>query len=638
MSAWRLSSGGSLPPEPVVDEPVAIDEPYKHKRLERPTTVRLIRIMREKINGDIACTIFQASREQVPVERYEALSYLWGDQSPTRRIYLQDNNEGWRPFALHENLWKFLDHAWRKGMFRTSFWTDRLCLDQSNHDEVAQQVLLMGEIYSKADHVVVWLDISQYDLELILKALEWDNRLDLGEKAFRSERLRLIRDHQRRNLGSDPLFSYTTSRDLDPMSHSPTPQDLASELELSMHHERAAIFKVSNDREETFRLAIRRLSLNDYWLRVWIVQEVVKANDVEVMTEKFCLTLDKLLHHFAEFRDDRGACSFVWEIWDMRMSDGIYPLWRLLREFSNRESSRPADLVYGFLGMVADPDDGSSSVTNISVDYAKPASHVLLDAIFESSPPLIQYGHRTKSLLLRHLENYNFLEEYIKSSRTSQRHSGFARLARHVWEVVEAMIAVLGDVNEEDLDQAALELFRGEEWELLRHDEWTPALHQNGAIMGLVFASYRYGNAPRQRPQNGRTRLEVPSPWRCAAHMHRIPHDERRTRTVERIADLQSKWYSWDTQLAATICGEKSESCDFSTMAFDIPDVGFRLLLETDMNGCLEARWRLQLDKTKTKGAAGADVQKAEGKLREERDIWKEVFEGIKEKRPKLIA
>lgn len=205
MSAWWPSSGGSSPPEPAVDEPIVIDEPYKHKKLERPTTVRLMYIMHDKINGDIACTIFQADREQVPVKRCQALSYLWGDQTPTRRIYLQDNNEGWRPFALHENLWKFLDHAWRKKMFRTPFWTDRLCLDQSDHDEIAQQVLLMGQIYSKANRVVVWLKISHYDHELILEALEWNKRVEIDKKALQSERLRPIRDRQKRlNLDTMP--------------------------------------------------------------------------------------------------------------------------------------------------------------------------------------------------------------------------------------------------------------------------------------------------------------------------------------------------------------------------------------------------------------------------------------------------
>lgn len=604
MSSWWPPFWGSSPPEPVVvDEPVVLDEPYEHKRLERPTTVRLIKIMREKINGEIACKIFQADREEVPVTKYQALSYLWGNQNPRRQIYLQENNEGWRSFALHENLWQFLDHAWQKEMFDTPFWTDRLCLDQSDHDEIAQQVLLMGEIYSKANRVVVWLDIGHYDLELILKALEWKNRLDRDKKAFQLERLRLIDCYQQRR-NRDSSSSYTTLQDGDPIFRYDASQDLASQLQMSMNHERSATFKTSRAREETFRLALRRLSLNDYWLRVWIVQEVVKAKDVEVMTEKFSLDLDKLLHHFTEFRDDRQASSAVWEIWDIRRSNGAYPLWRLLREFSNRNSSRPADLVYGFLGMVADPDDGSSSVTNISVDYARRAAHVLLDAIFESSPPLVQYGYETKLLMRERLGTYSSLQEYIKSRRTSQRHSGFARLTRHVWDVVEAMVAVLGDVDKKDLEQAALELFR--------NDEWEPTLHQNGAIMGFVFASYRYRHAVRQHPPKKRPRLEVPSPWRCAAHMHQISYLERKARTVARVADLHSKWHSWDTQLAATACAEKSESCDFSTMVFDIRDLGFRLLLETDMNGCLEARWRLQLEKMKTKGVVPENVQKAE--------------------------
>lgn len=567
-------------------KPVVKDEPYKHRKLERPTTIRLIRVMPKKVNDDIACTIFHADREELLVAgSYQALSYMWGDQKPTRRIYLRDNSEGWQLFALHESLWKFLDHVWRNNRFDLFFWTDHICLDQSDHNEIAQQVSLMGDIYSAADLVVVWLEFSNWELEVIMRALEWHERLANGW--FQGE-------HKYLNLALD-------RRPWEDSSISGIISDSKFDFSRPMGGNRRS--EAQKAKEEAFKEASRPLMLNPYWQRVWIVQEVVMARRVQVMSEKFSLSLEALLAQFHTHRFiSWGVPSPMWEIWEIRQCGGSYPLWALLRDFGSRQTSRPADRVYGFLGMVAEPDNGLSSVRNISVDYEKPTMHVLLDAIFESPPPLSQYGQATQRLLPGSLKNYNFLEEYINSSRTSKRHSDFARLAHQVLEAVEALRAVLADVKTNDLEEAALELFQRGKWE--------PTLHQNGAIMGLVFASYIH--VSEQRSQNDRGRLDAPSPWRCAAHMHRVSHEQIRMRTVKSVVDLQSGWFSWDTQHATTVCGEKSEICDFSTMVADISDIGFRLLLETDMNGCREARLRLQLEKSKSKGSVGAIVQKAE--------------------------
>lgn len=36
-------------------------------------------------------------------------------------------------------------------------WTDLLCIDQAYHSELNEQIARMGEIYSRAEHVISWL-------------------------------------------------------------------------------------------------------------------------------------------------------------------------------------------------------------------------------------------------------------------------------------------------------------------------------------------------------------------------------------------------------------------------------------------------------------------------------------------------
>ncbi|KAM0436147.1 hypothetical protein ACHAPT_003039 [Fusarium lateritium] len=58
-------------------------------------------------------------------------------------------------------------------------WVDQVCIDQNNHAEKADQVLLMAEVYTKAEQVLVWLgpeaDRSDELMDL------WQ---EIGQRAF----------------------------------------------------------------------------------------------------------------------------------------------------------------------------------------------------------------------------------------------------------------------------------------------------------------------------------------------------------------------------------------------------------------------------------------------------------------------
>jgi hypothetical protein len=82
---------------------------------------------------------------------YTAVSYRWGDSNPTRLIRLNGNE-----FLLRENLWQLL-HCIRKPDEPLTLWVDAVCIDQNNVFERGHQVGIMGQIYTEATEVVVWL-------------------------------------------------------------------------------------------------------------------------------------------------------------------------------------------------------------------------------------------------------------------------------------------------------------------------------------------------------------------------------------------------------------------------------------------------------------------------------------------------
>lgn len=84
---------------------------------------------------------------------YFALSYTWGSNVNATETILIDN----RPFSITPNLLAALHRLRERGAWVPSIWIDAICIDQENPIERSRQVMLMGQIYSKARHVVIWL-------------------------------------------------------------------------------------------------------------------------------------------------------------------------------------------------------------------------------------------------------------------------------------------------------------------------------------------------------------------------------------------------------------------------------------------------------------------------------------------------
>ncbi|KAF1970052.1 hypothetical protein BU23DRAFT_538784, partial [Bimuria novae-zelandiae CBS 107.79] len=135
------------------------DQPYLYQPLSCPTTIRLIKILPNKIKGHVVCRLYHFDPSGIP--QYTALSYLWGDPTPTGKVYIGDDqvyNSG-HTFArpIHESLLGFLECMWVQHKYDTYFWTDSLCLDQGNAEEKSHQVPRMGGIYERAVETLIWL-------------------------------------------------------------------------------------------------------------------------------------------------------------------------------------------------------------------------------------------------------------------------------------------------------------------------------------------------------------------------------------------------------------------------------------------------------------------------------------------------
>jgi hypothetical protein len=82
---------------------------------------------------------------------FEALSYAWGDSS--QRVALQCHG---KDLHVTSNCESALRHLRQDSGVRT-LWVDAICIDQTSTDDRNQQVRIMGDIYSKASLVLIWL-------------------------------------------------------------------------------------------------------------------------------------------------------------------------------------------------------------------------------------------------------------------------------------------------------------------------------------------------------------------------------------------------------------------------------------------------------------------------------------------------
>lgn len=200
-------------------------------------------------------------------------------------------------FLVRENLGHFLKTAWARYDIREGyFWIDQICIDQASKAEQNHQVKMMGDVYQKADQVLLWLGLN---------SLEAFQQL---ETAF---------GHCISELRDNMIF---------------WAQDLCS----------------------------RR-----YWRRLWIIQEVMLARSIFVMSGSMALPWREFVEYLhrhpslsmgvqaglinkpTDWFVPEFAASVINERQSYEGGDGRRNLRLVLERFMSGECENPRDRVYG---------------------------------------------------------------------------------------------------------------------------------------------------------------------------------------------------------------------------------------------------------------------------------------------------
>ena len=209
----------------LLEELLDADEipPFVHQPLSRVR--KSIRVLEVLDDPDVVqCKVWETFLRS----NYTAVSYMWGPSFPTKSILING-----LCFKVGANLWAFLDEA-RRRKDTSTFWVDAICIDQQNIEEKSYQVKFMGEIYSQAVRVILWLGRS-------------DKQMD--------------------------KFLVRVSRLSDPSSST------ADVLNILSDAEQALLKRQDTEHGDTVTDLLLKLICNPYWARTWVVQEITLSDE-----------------------------------------------------------------------------------------------------------------------------------------------------------------------------------------------------------------------------------------------------------------------------------------------------------------------------------------------------------------------
>ncbi|QDS74898.1 hypothetical protein FKW77_003802 [Venturia effusa] len=261
---------------------------------------------------------------------YEALSYVWGPESPAYKIKVNK-----RHFVVRENLYHAL-HQLRSMTEARSIWVDAICLDQNNTQERNDQVQRMTRIYTSARRTIVWLGQPQPMTEAALLFL-----------------LEAEKTKQRSNKDTDVMeWIAAKLRDDD----------------LGQIHE-----------------ALSNFFSNTWFSRVWIQQEFAVSSDVIFVYGRFEIaseTIQSAISAVHSIIDNvyglYNNTDQAWKLFHLRkehrdnLPKSSLPL-LLYYNFGRLEASDPRDHIFSLLGLV-DVDEGKL----VKVDYDASVENVFI--------------------------------------------------------------------------------------------------------------------------------------------------------------------------------------------------------------------------------------------------------------------
>lgn len=156
-----------------------------------PGQIRILRLAPDKRDNALFGELITTQLDENKIE-YDALSYMWGDPTPTDSIWLSS-----KALPITSNLRSALNHL-RYEDRPLIIWIDAVCINQGNDLERVEQVQLMRRLYRGAK-VRIWIDEPAVEetSDAVVALQNFPHEIDFDD-------INLGASHE--SLGNDPTF------------------------------------------------------------------------------------------------------------------------------------------------------------------------------------------------------------------------------------------------------------------------------------------------------------------------------------------------------------------------------------------------------------------------------------------------
>ncbi|PMD20692.1 hypothetical protein NA56DRAFT_704495 [Hyaloscypha hepaticicola] len=302
-------------------------------------SIRLVLIQPHTNDDDLLCCnlIHVKFAEK---RRYNALSYMWGAEAVKVDILLEG-----ALFQVGQNLWDAL-HYLRSSETQMPFWIDAICINQRDVEERNRQLPMMKWIYFRADTVVTWLGrkYSKYQMSAKVQNNSW-------------------------------ATSEITDESWGTLKNGVSEKD---------RNERALVKELRSD---------------EYWDRLWIIQEIGQARQNLVCFGTSAMAWNAFIE-MVTVRESGGDGPLRLNRLVKEKYTGSLTLQTLLQDHRKALCKEPRDKIYGLIGLAADafqfPMDYNKSLLEVWTD-----TMVFLNAQGSlDERDIIPFGSLVKSLLI----------------------------------------------------------------------------------------------------------------------------------------------------------------------------------------------------------------------------------------------
>ncbi|KAF1996938.1 hypothetical protein P154DRAFT_607356 [Amniculicola lignicola CBS 123094] len=353
------------------------DETFAHRPLDSGN-IRLLYLLpgkpRDRLQGMIIHVPYRSPGT------YQALSYVWGTSTRTSEL-MTPNGILWITLSLNKAL-----RGLRNKAKAIMLWVDAICINQKDNKEKAQQIRLLPNIFQSAAATYAFIEGHKGSDEAIEMLMQVRAKAELGEIPKNEA---CPEDEAEWGIEDD------SDHELDPGEGMETNNKMTSKVWSSLDRWPADLPRVPACWEgepippldNPIWTSVAAVFTLSWFRRVWIIQEIVAAQNVKIVCGKWIidwndlyLAMEVVDRQIQLLEHDSSALKATWEPflslaaqreWEARQHR--WTLILLLENFRHSESTLSRDRLFALLGLASDGNEAS-----FEPDYDSPLEAIVL--------------------------------------------------------------------------------------------------------------------------------------------------------------------------------------------------------------------------------------------------------------------